>query len=50
MKQVISGFMNLFSGKALINSKETINIEAEEVTTEPEKCWCILINLQPSIV
>ncbi|GAA5084841.1 hypothetical protein GCM10023210_05080 [Chryseobacterium ginsengisoli] len=33
MKQVISGFMNLFSGKALINSKETIHIEAEEVTT-----------------
>jgi uncharacterized protein involved in type VI secretion and phage assembly len=33
MNQVISGFMNLFSGKALINSKETIHIEAEEVTT-----------------
>lgn len=32
MKQIVSGFMSLFSGKALINSKESINIEAEEVT------------------
>ncbi|HEX8577214.1 MAG TPA: phage baseplate assembly protein V, partial [Flavobacterium sp.] len=37
LKQVVSGFMNLFSGKALINSKETIHIEAEEVTTHGTK-------------
>ena len=33
LKQVVSGFMNLFSGKALINSSNAINIEAKEVTT-----------------
>jgi type VI secretion system secreted protein VgrG len=30
LKQVVSGFMSLFSGKALINSNNTINIEAKE--------------------
>ena len=33
LKQVVSGFMSLFSGKALINSSNAINIEAKELTT-----------------
>jgi type VI secretion system secreted protein VgrG len=31
LKQVVSGFMSLFSGKALINSSDVINIEANEL-------------------
>lgn len=30
MQQVVSGFMNLFSGKILLSSKETLDIEAKE--------------------
>ncbi|MBK1897034.1 type VI secretion system Vgr family protein [Chryseobacterium paridis] len=30
MKQVVTGFMGLFSGKALFSSKNTLNIEASE--------------------
>lgn len=37
LQQIVSGFMNLFSGKALINSNDTINIEAQEVTTHGTK-------------
>ena len=34
LKQVVSGFMSLFSGKALINSTNVINIEAKQLTTQ----------------
>jgi type VI secretion system secreted protein VgrG len=33
LEQVVSGFMSLFSAKALINSSHAISIEAKEVTT-----------------
>ncbi|OXA91235.1 contractile injection system protein, VgrG/Pvc8 family [Flavobacterium hercynium] len=37
MKQVIKGFMNLCSGKVLINSNDTIDIEAKVVKTHGKK-------------